>query len=209
LNNWVEKIGANLTNQFDVRSTTHLVTPDRVSTAKTICAWASRTPIVTTDFVRALASFVTNDGQQTTIPKEESFQPTGNLPMDNIDPSLPRDCLKHYNVVILKDKNESEGMILAAGGSVLKIYEWTDVLIHLHSIHPRLLLDLPRVILYMCTLQSPEFVFVLFTLELNRFAVIHMNIYEQQIMKCTLWHHSPKKITKRQDCNNPNWRKTY
>lgn len=43
-------------------------------------------------------------------------------------------------------------------------------IIHLHSIHPRLLLDLPRAMRFMCTLQPPEFVFISFALELNRFA---------------------------------------
>lgn len=44
-----------------------------------------------------------------------------------------------------------------------------SALIQLHSFNEALLVDLSKVITYMCKLQPPEFVFVSFAVELNRF----------------------------------------
>jgi hypothetical protein len=47
------KIGANVTSNFDCDCVTHLVSPDKSSTAKSISAWALNIPTVTSDFVRS------------------------------------------------------------------------------------------------------------------------------------------------------------
>lgn len=47
-------------------------------------------------------------------------------------------------------------------------------LIDLHSKHPKLLVDVSKVIELMCTLQPPEFVFVAFANELDNFVISRM-----------------------------------
>lgn len=52
-------------------------------------------------------------------------------------------------------------------------------LIDLHSKHPKLLVDVSKVIELMCTLQPPEFVFVAFANELDNFVVSRMEHRER------------------------------
>ena len=52
-------------------------------------------------------------------------------------------------------------------------------LIDLHSKHPKLLVDVSKVIELMCTLQPPEFVFVAFANELDNFVVSRMKQREK------------------------------
>ena len=51
-------IGATITSALDCDAMTHLITPDRISTAKSISAWILDVPTVTMEYVRALVELV-------------------------------------------------------------------------------------------------------------------------------------------------------
>ena len=59
-------------------------------------------------------------------------------------------------------------------------------LVHSLALNNELLLQLPRIVCHMCTLQPPEFVFVSFGLELERFAVksiaLHRNSNKSKVL---------------------------
>ena len=54
-----------------------------------------------------------------------------------------------------------------------------SALIQLHSHNHHLLADLSRVIAYMCNLQPPEFIFVSFAVELERFILRKIKLHEE------------------------------
>lgn len=66
-------------------------------------------------------------------------------------------------------------------------------LIDLHSKHPKLLVDVSKVIELMCTLQPPEFVFVAFANELDNFMVSRMEHRERVLASHDTNVHAAKK----------------
>jgi len=116
-------IGATITSTIDGPTTTYLVSPTRISTAKSICAWMYQIPVVSMSFVDALAerTSVADD-----MPRVEDHKPPGKLPMDTLDlvdddPTLPQRCLKGYKVLSLED-SDGEMLCRGAGATVVKLY---------------------------------------------------------------------------------------
>ena len=106
-----------------------------------------------------------------TVPVEsERFQSTGSLAaisalgFDESPDDSKSGIMSNSSVVFALDIPE-----ISRGGHKSRDREVFSALIHLHAYNHHLLADLSRVIQFMCTLQPPEFVFVSFAVELDRF----------------------------------------
>lgn len=118
-------IGATITSTIDALTTTHLVSPSQISTAKSICAWMYQIPVVSISFVDALAerTCITDP-----MPMEDDHVPPGSLPIDDgikksldDDPTLPQRCFRGYKVLSLED-SDGEMLCRGAGATVIKLY---------------------------------------------------------------------------------------
>ena len=113
-------IGACLTSEFSL-DTTHLVTPDLISTAKTICAWTCNVPIVTMSFIDALLERTKGDDP---FPNEEYCSAIGSTPL-NLKilqkPGSAQGFLKGYTCLSLQ-RTEAEIMLRCGGAEIIPLY---------------------------------------------------------------------------------------
>ena len=104
----LQSIGATVSSYWDSRVSTHLICSEKISTAKNLSAWACRKSMVTPDFVLALLN---RNRPGDALPQEEDFVPNGVVPMDDVDPQLPRKVLSKYSSFLsfVADENEHLG----------------------------------------------------------------------------------------------------
>lgn len=87
-------------------------------------------------------------------------------------PSDPRDDVYEDAEYIMSQSNVEYALqVLDEDDQILKSRDRRvfSALIELHSIHEHLFANFSNVLTYMCTLQPPEFVFVSFSVEIDRF----------------------------------------
>lgn len=115
-----EIIGANITSTFDCDSITHLVSPDKSSTAKSISAWALNIPTVTSDFIRAHAN---RKNMKDPLPQVTEYEaPPGLSRIENdATPLKRRKLLEGYKVLSLM-WSEGEMMCKCTGATVVPLY---------------------------------------------------------------------------------------
>ncbi|KAL7489329.1 hypothetical protein ACHAW6_014937 [Cyclotella cf. meneghiniana] len=111
-------IGATHSPQWDVFTSTHLVTKEAKATAKHIMAWACCKPAVTDDYVLAL---LTRTNARDAMPNEEDYAPPGNSQLSD---KLDRPCmaLRGYRIAVLVE-DDSAPLALSAGADVVLVYE--------------------------------------------------------------------------------------
>ena len=125
VNDLAGRVGALLTSGWDPRTTTHLITDRRISTAKSISAWACGRPIVTPAYVDAL---LRRGSHSDPIPDESNFRPPGSLVMDKMDPQPlveERKCLKGFHVVSLTE-HEAEALAASAGATIVPAHSMNE-----------------------------------------------------------------------------------
>ncbi len=116
-------IGATLSSTFECNTITHLITPDRISTAKSISAWALNVPIVTSDYVKALAE---RTDAKDVLPQgcEEEYASPGEMGMDEeleTNPSKRKYINAGYKMLSLQPI-EGEVLMCATGATIVKLY---------------------------------------------------------------------------------------
>jgi len=108
-------------------STTHLIAPDRTSTAKMICAWTLSIPVVTSKFV---LDFSERKEANSPLPNVDDYVPDGTLPMDNMkygnddgdeNQHQPRKIFNDYVILSLME-SEAETICKCGGATVKKLY---------------------------------------------------------------------------------------
>ncbi|KAL3797401.1 hypothetical protein HJC23_010527 [Cyclotella cryptica] len=111
-------IGATHSPQWDVRTSTHLITKEAKATAKHIMAWACRKPAVTEDYVLAL---LTRHHVRDALPNEEDYIPPGNTQLSEklVGPCV---ALRGYRVAVLIE-DDGAPLALSAGAEVVWVYE--------------------------------------------------------------------------------------
>jgi hypothetical protein len=109
-----------VTSNFDCDCVTHLVSPDKSSTAKSISAWALNIPTVTSDFVRAHAN---RKNIKDPLPQVLDYEaPPGLSRIENdAMPSKRRKLLEGYKVLSLM-WSEGEMMCQCTGATVVPLY---------------------------------------------------------------------------------------
>ena len=114
-------IGASITSEFSL-NTTHLVTPDLISTAKTICAWTCNIPIVTMSYINALVS---RKQASDHFPDPEDYAASG-LSQLNLNilkmPGAARGMLNGYTCLSLQ-RTEAEVMLRCGGAEIIPLYQ--------------------------------------------------------------------------------------
>lgn len=110
-----------------------------------------------------------------TIPVPGEDRSTWQNPQASQDPtrpSSPHDEVSEDAEYIMSQSNVEYALqVLSQEDRMLKSRDRRvfSALIELHSIHEHLLTNFSNVLTYMCTLQPPEFVFVSFSVEVDRF----------------------------------------
>ena len=103
--------------------TTHLVATERVAVAKQLIAWCYGVPIVSPDFLVALRK---HSSLQDSFPKVADYSPTATDTNDFWDWKPDPKLLQNYTMISVDPSPEveqAEGLALAAGASLEKLYE--------------------------------------------------------------------------------------
>lgn len=116
-------LGVSLLETIDEATTTHLVTADRITNAKSLVAWFLKKPMVTFDYLEALWNRTSPEDE---LPNATDFSPPPGDKEDFWDQEPKRGLWSHATLLSYAGSDDMEALCRAAGATIVELYNEKD-----------------------------------------------------------------------------------